>query len=209
MQEHVAPPLVPPTTEGSLADLPPRNAATNPHAVAFARKQGGRWVDVTARQFNDDVRALAKGMLAAGIRPGDRVAIMSKTRYEWTLTDFAIWTAGAVTVPIYETSSAEQVAWILSDSGARAIMLETPAHEAALAEVRDQLGAVEHVWQIDAGAIDELSAAGASVSDDDLAAATAGIDRTSRDSRSSRPSQVTGSCGSRDGTASAASAMPS
>ena len=179
MQEHVAPPLVPPTTEGSLADLPARNAASNPSAVAFARKEDGRWVDVTARQFNEDVRALAKGLVAAGIRPGDRVAIMSKTRYEWTLTDFAIWTAGAVTVPIYETSSAEQVAWILSDSGAKAIMLETPAHEAGLDEVRDQLGSVEHVWQIDAGAIDELTAAGASVSDEDLAAATAGIDRSS------------------------------
>ncbi|MFC8501424.1 AMP-dependent synthetase/ligase [Pedococcus sp. NPDC057267] len=179
MQEHVAPPLVPPTTEGSLADLPARNAASNPFAVAFARKEDGRWVDVTARQFNEDVRALAKGLVAAGIRPGDRVAIMSKTRYEWTLTDFAIWTAGAVTVPIYETSSAEQVAWILSDSGAKAIMLETPAHETALAEVRDQLGGVEHVWQIDAGAIAELEAAGASVSDEDLAGATAGVDRSS------------------------------
>jgi long-chain acyl-CoA synthetase len=179
VQEHVAPPLVPPTTEGSLADLPARNAATNPTAVAFARKEGGRWVDVTAREFAEDVRAVAKGLVAAGIRPGDRVAIMSKTRYEWTLTDFAIWTAGAVTVPIYETSSAEQVAWILSDSGARAIMLETPTHEAGLAEVRDQLGGVEHVWQIDAGAIDELKTAGATVSDEDLAAATAGIDRSS------------------------------
>ena len=179
MQEHVAPPLVPPTTEGSLADLPARNAASNPHAVAFARKEDGRWVDVTARQFNDDVRALAKGLVASGVRPGDRVAIMSKTRYEWTLTDFAIWTAGAVTVPIYETSSAEQVAWILSDSGAKAIMLETPSHEAGLAEVRDQLSGVEHVWQIDAGAIAQLQAAGASVSDEDLAGATAGIDRSS------------------------------
>ncbi|GAB3436405.1 AMP-dependent synthetase/ligase [Phycicoccus ginsengisoli] len=179
MQEHVAPPLVPPTTEGSLADLPARNAATNPTSVAFVRKEGARWVDVTAQEFNEDVRAMAKGLVASGIRPGDRVAIMSKTRYEWTLTDFAIWTAGAVTVPIYETSSAEQVAWILSDSGARAIVLETPAHEAALAEVRDQLGGVEHVWQLDAGAIDDLKAAGASVSDDDLAAATAGIDRSS------------------------------
>ena len=179
MQEHVAPPLVPPTTEGSLADLPARNAATNPGNVAFARKEGDQWVDVTAAQFNDDVRAVAKGLLASGIEPGDRVAIMSKTRYEWTLSDFAIWTAGAVGVPIYETSSAEQVAWILADSGASAILLETPAHAATLDEVRDQLAGLKQVWQIDAGALDELKAAGASVSDEDLAAATAGVNRAS------------------------------
>ena len=179
MQEHVAPPLVPPTTEGSLADLPARNAATNPGNVAFARKEGDQWVDVTAAQFNDDVRAVAKGLLASGIEPGDRVAIMSKTRYEWTLSDFAIWTVGGVGVPIYETSSAEQVAWILADSGASAILLETPAHAATLDEVRDQLAGLKQVWQFDAGALDELKAAGASVSDEDLAAATAGVNRAS------------------------------
>ncbi len=109
MQDHVVPPLVEPTTEGSLADLPARNAARNPSNVLFARKVGERWVDVTAREFHDEVRRLAKGLVAAGVQPGDRVAIMSKTRYEWTLADFAIWTAGGVAVPIYETSSAEQV----------------------------------------------------------------------------------------------------
>jgi long-chain acyl-CoA synthetase len=179
VQEHVAPPLVAPTTEGSLADLPARNAATNPGTIAFSRKEGGRWVDVTAGQFNEDVRAVAKGLVASGITPGDRVAIMCKTRYEWTLTDFAIWTAGAVTVPIYETSSAEQVSWILADSGASAIMLETPAHVAALDEGRDQLPRLAHVWQVDAGAIEALRAAGAGVSDDQLAAATAGVNRAS------------------------------
>jgi long-chain acyl-CoA synthetase len=179
VQEHVAPPLVPPTTEGSLADLPARNAANQPARVAFSRKEGGRWVDITAAQFNDDVRAVAKGLIASGVAPGDRVAIMCKTRYEWTLTDFAIWTAGAVTVPIYETSSAEQVQWILADSGASGIMVETPVHEAALAEVRDQLPGLGQVWQVDAGAIRELSTAGASVSDETLAAATAGTNRDS------------------------------
>ena len=179
MQEHVAPPLVEPTTEGSLADLPARNAAHNPTNVAFSRKEGAAWVDVTAGEFNDDVRAVAKGLIAAGIAPGDRVAIMCKTRYEWTLTDFAVWTAGGVTVPIYETSSAEQVAWILEDSGARGIMLETPSHQSTLEEVRGELSDLDHVWQVDAGAIADLSAAGADVSDEDLAAATAGVDRAS------------------------------
>ena len=179
MQEHVAPPLVAPTTEGSLADLPARNAERHPDNIAFSRKEGGRWVDVTAREFEADVRAVAKGLVAAGVAPGDRVAIMCKTRYEWTLTDFAIWTAGAVTVPIYETSSAEQVAWILQDSGCRAIVLETPSHAATVGDVRDQLPGLEHVWQVDAGAVAELKAAGASVTDEQLAQATAGVDRTS------------------------------
>ncbi|NYG05599.1 long-chain acyl-CoA synthetase [Phycicoccus badiiscoriae] len=179
MQEHVAPPLVPPTTEGSLADLPARNAASNPSRVAFSRKEGTRWIDVTAAEFDRDVRAVAKGLIASGIAPGDRVAIMCKTRYEWTLTDFAIWTAGAVTVPIYETSSAEQVSWILTDSGAKGIMLETPAHAATLEEVRAQVPGLAHVWQVDAGAIADLETAGAGVSDADLEAAKASLDRAS------------------------------
>jgi long-chain acyl-CoA synthetase len=179
VQEHLAPPLVPPTTEGSLADLPARNALHHPDRVAFSRKEGGRWVQVTAGEFNEDVRSVAKGLVASGIAPGDRVAIMCKTRYEWTLTDFAIWAAGAVTVPIYETSSAEQVAWIVSDSGASAILLETPAHQAVVDEVRDQLPGLKQVWQVDAGAIDELKAAGSAVTDEELSTATAGINRAS------------------------------
>jgi long-chain acyl-CoA synthetase len=179
VQEHLAPPLVEPTTEGSLADLPARNAARNPGNIAFAKKDAGRWVDITAAQFNDEVRAVAKGLIAAGVKPGDRLAIMSKTRYEWTLVDFAIWTAGAISVPVYETSSAEQVNWILQDSGAVGIVLETPAHEAVLGEVRDQLAGLKHVWQIDGGAVEELTAAGAEVSEEDLAAATADVNRAS------------------------------
>ncbi|SER91487.1 long-chain acyl-CoA synthetase [Pedococcus cremeus] len=179
MQDHVVPPLVEPTTEGSLADLPARNAARNPHRVAFSKKADGRWVDVTAAQFHDEVRAVAKGLVAAGVRTGDRVGIMCKTRYEWTVVDFAAWTAGAVPVPIYETSSAEQVLWILKDSGARGIVVETPAHEATIAEVRDDLPELEHVWQVDAGGIHALAQAGAGVDDAALEAAREGVDRTS------------------------------
>ncbi|TQJ50393.1 AMP-dependent synthetase/ligase [Phycicoccus sp. SLBN-51] len=179
MQDHVVPPLVEPTTEGSLADLPARNAARNPHRVAFSKKAEGRWVDVTAAQFHNEVRAVAKGLVAAGVRTGDRVGIMCKTRYEWTVVDFAAWTAGAVPVPIYETSSAEQVLWILKDSGAKGIVVETPAHEAIVAEVRDDLPELEHVWQVDAGGIDALAQAGAAVDDAALEAAREGVDRTS------------------------------
>lgn len=179
MQDHVVPPLVEPTTEGSLADLPARNAERNPARVAFSRKAGAQWVDVTAAEFHRQVRALAKGFVAAGLAPGDRVAIMSKTRYEWTLVDFAVWTAGGVVVPIYETSSPDQVRWILEDSGALGIVLETAGHAATLEEVRGQLPDLRHAWQIDGGGLDALAAAGAGVTDADLDAARAGIDRAS------------------------------
>ena len=109
---------------GNLTDDVVRNAREAGDKVAFSRRGAdGRWEDVTAAQFLGDVTAVAKGLVAAGIGVGDRVALVSKTRYEWTLLDYAIWFAGAVTVPVYETSSAEQVAWILEDSGARAVVV--------------------------------------------------------------------------------------
>jgi long-chain acyl-CoA synthetase len=152
----------------NLTDLVVRNATERPHAVAFRRRAGQRWQDVTSREFLTEVSALAKGLIAAGIQPGDRVGLMSKTRYEWTLTDFAIWFAGAVTVPMYETSSSEQVAWILGDSGAVAIVVESDHHASTVAEVRGEIATLEHVWQIEDGGLAEVSSSGESVSDDDL-----------------------------------------
>src|SRR4051812_31804058 len=108
--------------------------------------------------------------MAAGIRSGDRVALISKTRYEWTLADYAIWFAGAVTVPIYETSSAEQVQWILGDSGAVAVIVETSAHAATVAQVRDGLPVLKQVWTIDSGMLEELTNAGGEVADEEIAA---------------------------------------
>ncbi len=178
MQSLVVPPLVPPSTVGSLADLPGRNAAAAPGRVAFSRREGSRWVDVTAAEFHQEVRALAKGLVAAGVAPGDRVALMSKTRYEWTLVDFAIWTVGAVTVPIYETSSADQVAWILEDSGSVAIVVETAAHEATVEAIRDHAVGLRSVWQIDGGALAALGTGGSGVSDAELDATRDGVDRT-------------------------------
>ncbi len=112
---------------------------------------------------------MARGLVAAGISAGDRVALMSRTRYEWTLADFAIWAAGAVTVPIYETSSAEQVQWILSDSGAVAVIVETPAHAGTVGEVRADVPDLRDVWQIESGALDDLVSAGADTDDADRA----------------------------------------
>jgi long-chain acyl-CoA synthetase len=162
----------------NLADVVFRRAAEQPQAVVLRRPDAsGSWRDVTARQFKDEVVALAKGLVAAGIEPGDRVALMSHTRYEWTLIDYAIWTAGAGTVPIYETSSAEQAEWILSDSGARACFVETAAFGEKIGSFRDRVPALSHVWQIDPGeALDALRAGGADISDEAIAerAATAG-----------------------------------
>ena len=177
MKDIAVPPLVPARTEGNLSDLPARNGAERPGAIAFSRREGDAWVDVSNERFLREVRGLAKGLMASGIGVGDRVAIMSKTRYEWTLADFAVWTAGAVAVPIYETSSPEQVNWILSDSGATGIILETPAHAATLTEVRDQLPSLAHVWQIDAGDLDTLARQGESVTSADLDARRAKVNR--------------------------------
>jgi long-chain acyl-CoA synthetase len=166
VQEFSVPPVVVIGETTNLTDPVWDNAAQAPDAAQFARRTpAGGWQDVTCAQFRDEVVALAKGLVAAGIAPGDRVGLMSKTRYEWTLIDYAIWAAGAVTVPIYETSSAEQVAWIVSDSGAVACFVETTAHRDVLAGVRDQLPDLRDVWEIEDGAVDALAAAGAGVDD--------------------------------------------
>ncbi|HET7278154.1 MAG TPA: long-chain fatty acid--CoA ligase [Dermatophilaceae bacterium] len=173
------PALVEPRLEGSLADLPARNAQRNPAGVAFSQRSGSGWSNVTAAEFAADARAVAKGLVAKGIATGDRIAIMARTRYEWTLVDFAAWTAGAVVVPIYETSSSEQVEWILQDSGAKAIVVETAAHAATVEAARRGLPGLTSVWQIEAGAIAQLREAGSAVSEEQLDAARAGIDRSS------------------------------
>ena len=177
MKSIAVPALVTPRVEGNLSDLPVRNGSTRPHDVAFSKPSSGTWVDVTNAEFLAEVHALAKGLMAAGIGLGERVAIMSKTRYEWTLTDFAVWTAGAVPVPIYETSSAEQVSWIVSDAGCAAVVLETPTHAATLAQVRGDIPELREVWQIDAGGLDELKAAGGEVTDQELNARRSQINR--------------------------------
>ena len=125
--------------DANLTDAVLGNADEHPDEVVFDRKVNGSWQPVTAKQFAAEVKALAAGLIAAGIQAGDRVCIMSGTRYEWTLADYAIWTAGAVTVPIYETSSTEQVEWIVSDSGAVGIFLETATHRESFDEVRATL----------------------------------------------------------------------
>jgi len=178
VQDNVVAPLLEPTTVGNLAETVVRNATEAPARVLFAKRAGSAWTDVTAAEFRREVDALAKGLLAAGIGLGDRVGLMSRTRYEWTLADYAIWTVGGVTVPVYETSSPDQVAWILEDSGAVAIFVETPAHARTVAAIHGRLPGLRDVWQLDGRALDELLGAGAEVGDADLDERRAGTDRS-------------------------------
>src|SRR5262249_54067666 len=134
------------------------NAEKHGDTIQFRKPGPGGWVDVTCREFRDEVATLAAGMIRAGISSGDRVGLMSKTRYEWAVIDYAIWTVGAVTVPIYDTSSAEQVEWILTDSNAVACFVETPEHAALVPT--DVLPDLKYLWQIDAGALTELMSGG-------------------------------------------------
>jgi long-chain acyl-CoA synthetase len=164
MREYSTPAAVEIPSSATLADVVFERAARNPAAVVMRTKGGtvlapapgpggnGPWRDVTAREFAGDVTALAKGLIAAGVPAGGRVALMSRTRYEWTAIDYAIWAAGATTVPIYETSSAEQVEWILTDSGAQALVVETPAHLQTAAQALGAAPGVSRVWLIDGAA---------------------------------------------------------
>ncbi|MEV7326889.1 AMP-dependent synthetase/ligase [Micromonospora sp. NPDC093244] len=167
MREFSVPPIVTVGDAANLTDPVWENAEVAPDTVQFARRtrtaDGTTWAEVTCLQFRDEVVAVARGLIASGVQPGDRVGLMSRTRYEWTLLDYAIWTTGAITVPIYETSSAEQAAWILADSGAVAVMVETDRHAELIADVRDRLPELKHLWQIELGGVDDLVTAGASV----------------------------------------------
>ena len=146
MHEKSMPLVLPATTEGSLADIPARNAAEHPGAVAFSVRSGGGWTDVTAATF---------------------------------AADFALWSAGAVPVPIYETSSPDQVQWILADSGAVGVVVETAAHLSAVEQGRGALEGLRHVWVIEQGDIDSLSQDGNDVDDAELEARRADLDRES------------------------------
>ncbi len=173
MREFTVPATTTVDDQENLTDAVWANAERFAGSVSFRRRLDGGWMDVTAREFAEQVTAVAKGLIAAGIERGDRIALLSKTRYEWTLVDYAIWATGGSTVPIYETSSPEQVEWILSDSGAKAVVVDTPTHRDMIQELVDRLGEPALVWQIDptsgsgpAAAIDELTALGAEISDD-------------------------------------------
>ncbi|MFB7846624.1 AMP-dependent synthetase/ligase [Streptomyces sp. NPDC056053] len=165
------PPAAPPVRRGSLAEIPFDNAREAPDdAVLSRRLPDGDWQDVTAAEFADEVLSLAKGLVAEGLEAGDRIAIMARTTYEWTLLDFAAWAAGLVTVPVYPTSSAHQVRWILQDSGAVACAVETADQGRLVSQERRQLDGLAHLWQLDTGVIGRLRRLGRDVPDEVVAA---------------------------------------
>ncbi len=167
MNEMTIPALIPAAVAGNLTNLISERAHFEPERVIVSRPLGDGWQPVTAKAYEEEIKAVAKGLVANGVSFGDRVAIMAKTRYEWTVLDFAIWYAGAVPVPIYETSSAEQVEWILTDSAAVAIVVETPA----LAELVQPVlpSTCKKVWNITYNALATLTHEGKDVSDDEIA----------------------------------------
>ena len=167
MREYSVPALAPPLRTGGLADSVFAVAAEDPGLVQLSRRtEDGSWQDVTALQFRDQVVAIAKGLLHQGIRFGDRVALMSRTRYEWTLLDYALWTIGAQPVPVYPTSSAEQLRWILADSQAVACVVEHEDHAMTVGSVCDALPNLRSIWQLDSGALRALALAGRGVDDE-------------------------------------------
>ncbi|MFG2356733.1 AMP-dependent synthetase/ligase [Streptomyces sp. NPDC048521] len=170
VREVSVPPFAPPVTHGSLADLPFENAEAAPGAIVLSRRlPDGRWTDVTAARFAEQVLAVARGLIAEGLQPGDRIAVMARTRYEWTLLDFAAWAAGLVTVPVYPTSSVFQTRWILHDSGAVALITETVGQASALGPELQHLPDLRHVWVMDKEHVERLAEAGAHIPDGEVA----------------------------------------
>ncbi|MGW7419707.1 AMP-dependent synthetase/ligase [Streptomyces sp. NPDC054813] len=172
VREASVPLFAPPVRHGSLADLPFENAELDPGAIVLSRKPTageGRWEQVTAAQFAAQVLAVAKGLIAEGLMPGDRIAVMARTTYEWTLLDFGAWAAGLVTVPVYPTSSVFQTRWILHDSGAVALVTETSAQAAALGPELDRLPDLRHLWVMEKGHVDRLAEAGGHIQDPEVA----------------------------------------
>lgn len=164
LRELSTPPLAQPAV-GGLADSVYETAELNPALVQLSRRAGGsgRWVPVTAAAFRDQVLGLAKGLLARGVRFGDRVALMSRTRYEWTLFDYALWSIGAIPVPVYPTAAPEQVRWILAETDAVACVVENEDHAMTVGAVCDALPRLTGIWQLDQGCVRTLTAEGTGV----------------------------------------------
>ncbi|HEY5516277.1 MAG TPA: AMP-dependent synthetase/ligase [Pengzhenrongella sp.] len=171
MDEFRTPLLIDVDRSRNLNDLLAARVSATPDRTLIEHKTtaGGPWIPLSAREFDAEVVAVAKGLVAQGVAPEDRVAIMSRTRYEWTLLDWAIWAVGAVPVPVYETSSAEQVHWILADADVSLALVETSEHAATVALVRADVPNLRKVLIIDDDAVDTLAAQGAGVSDEEIA----------------------------------------
>ncbi|MGW8483406.1 AMP-dependent synthetase/ligase [Microbacterium sp. NPDC055903] len=168
MVKFEVPAIVPADPDANITDLLVKRVQATPALALFSVPQGDGWRDITAADFQTAVIALAKGFVAAGIQPGDKVGFLARTTYEWTLIDFALFYAGAVMVPIYETSSPAQIQWIMEDSGAVALIVESAEHFQRVDEVRGDLPLIREVWQMHLGAIATLTAQGAEVEDAEI-----------------------------------------
>lgn len=168
MVQFEVPAIVKAAPEDNITDLLEQRVQKTPNLALFSVPDGAGWRDITAADFRTAVIALAKGFVAAGIQPGEKVGFLARTTYEWTLVDFALFYAGAVMVPVYETSSPSQIQWIMEDSGAISLMVESPEHFTRFDEVRGDLPLVRNVWQMHLGAIAQLTAQGAEVTDEEI-----------------------------------------
>ncbi len=168
MVQFEVPAIVKAAPEDNITDLLEQRVQKTPNLALFSVPEGAGWRDITAADFRTAVIALAKGFVAAGIQPGEKVGFLARTTYEWTLVDFALFYAGAVMVPIYETSSPSQIQWIMEDSGAISLMVESPEHFTRFDEVRGDLPLVRDVWQMHLGAIAQLTAQGVEIPDEEV-----------------------------------------
>ncbi|GGM53678.1 AMP-dependent synthetase/ligase [Microbacterium saperdae] len=168
MVQFEVPAIVPADPQANIADLLVERVKATPDRALFSVPDGDGWRDISAADFQTAVIAVAKGFVAAGIQPGEKVGFLARTTYEWTLIDFALFYAGAVMVPIYETSSPSQIQWIMEDSGAISLIVESPEHFARVDEVRSELPLIREIWQLHLGAIDSLTAQGASIDDAEI-----------------------------------------
>lgn len=168
MIQFETPPLVVADPHANVTDLLVDRVAATPDRALFAVPDGAGWRDISASEFHRQVVALAKGFAAVGIQPGDKVGFLARTTYDWTLVDFALFFAGAVMVPVYETSSPSQIEWILSDSGAIACIVESPEHGARLEEVRSSLPLIRDVWTMYGGDLERLVSDGTSIDDEEI-----------------------------------------
>lgn len=168
MIQFEIPAIVPADPEANITDLLVQRVQKTPNLALFSVPDGEGWRDITAAAFQAEVIALAKGFVAAGIQPGEKVGFIARTTYEWSLIDFALFYAGAVMVPVYETSSPSQIQWIMEDSGAIALIVESPDHFARVDEVRGDIPLVRDVWQMHLGAIETLKKQGESVEDAEI-----------------------------------------
>lgn len=168
MVQFEVPAIVPADPEANITDLLVKRVEATPNRALFSVPHGDGWRDISAADFQTAVIALAKGFVAAGIQPGEKVGFLARTTYEWTLVDFALFYAGAVMVPIYDTSSPSQIQWIMEDSGAIALIVESADHFAKADEVRGDLPLVREIWQLHLGMVDTLTASGTEVEDAEI-----------------------------------------